>query len=80
MRRTTVAVIDSILLFWALGLGPLCWILRDGLGPNSVDSHGTDAVARFCLTFYWGPTLLALVALRLLLGRGTRRRAGTPDA
>lgn len=28
------------------GVG-LAWVLRDGLGPDSVESHGAEAVARF---------------------------------
>ena len=81
MRRATVAVLDSILLVWALAVGPLCWLLRDGLGPDSIDSHGTHAVARFLLTFYWGPTLVVLVALRLILQRREAgRRPGAPNA
>ena len=42
-------------------------VLNDGLGPNAVDSHGLHAVTRFCFTFYWGPVLAALIALRLWL-------------
>jgi hypothetical protein len=81
MRRATLAVIDSILVFWVLAIGPFCWLLRDGLGPGSVDSHGTHAVARFFLTFYWGPTLVVLVALCLVLRRwGADRRAVAPVA
>jgi hypothetical protein len=73
MRRAIAGVLDALVLFWALAIGPFCWILRDGLGPDAVDSHGPQAVARFLLTFYWGPVLATLVALRLLV---RRRRAG----
>ena len=62
------------LVFWAVGLGPLCWILRDGLGPRSVDSHGVNAVVRFLFTFYWGPVLAALAMLCLLCHRLIRAR------
>ena len=67
MRRAIAQALDGVVLFWALGIGPLCWILRDGLGPGAVDSHGAHAVVRFLLTFYWGPVLAALIALRLWL-------------
>ena len=69
-----VSVRDFLLLFllfsllfcilvWIVAVGPFCWMLRDGLGPDSVQSHGPHAVARFLGTFYWGPVLVALVAL-----------------
>ena len=57
MRRAIEAVLDALLMFWFLAIGPFCWFLRDGLGPGAVDSHGMHAVARFLLTFYWGPVL-----------------------
>jgi hypothetical protein len=72
MRRVVAAILDSLLIFWVLLVGPLCWILRDGLGPGAVDSHGVYAVLRFLFTFYWGPVLGALVVLRLAL----RERGG----
>jgi hypothetical protein len=76
MRQAISAALDGFALFWGLAIGPLCWLLRDGLGPGSVDSHGAHAVSRFLLTFYWGPVLVALVALRLLVRRrGAGRRA-----
>jgi hypothetical protein len=40
-------------------------VLRDGLGPDAVDSHGGPAVARFLMTFYWGPVMVALALLTL---------------
>jgi hypothetical protein len=63
------AILDGLLVFWALAVGPLCWLLRDGLGPDTVDSHGLHAVFRFCLTFHWGPVLASLATLRLIAGR-----------
>jgi hypothetical protein len=81
MRQAIAAVLDALLMFWALAIGPFCWILRDGLGPGSVDSHGWYAVARFLMTFYWGPTLALLLALRLLVRRwGAGARARAADA
>ncbi len=41
------------ILFWMvsllilLGSSQFAWALRDGLGPNSVDSHGLLALSRF---------------------------------
>jgi hypothetical protein len=52
-----------LLTVWLVGVGPLTWILRDGLGPGSVDSHGERAAVRFLMTFYWGPVACLLVVL-----------------
>lgn len=74
MTRAIVAVRDFLILsipsflqfcilLWVVAIGPFCWIMRDGLGPDSVESHGAHAVVRFLGTFYWGPVLLVLLAL-----------------
>jgi hypothetical protein len=62
-------VLDGLLLAWVVCFGPFCWILRDGLGPGSIDSHGMQAVFRFAMTFYWGPILVGLLLLRLAIHR-----------
>src|SRR2546426_109023 len=69
MRQVFAAVLDGLLVTWVAGIGPLCWILRDGLGPNSVDSHGARALVRFLMPSWWGPVLAALVVLRLAARR-----------
>jgi hypothetical protein len=69
MRNVLTTLLDGILAAWVIGLGPICWILRDGLGPNSVDSGGAMAVARFLMTLWWGPVLAGLVLLRLAARR-----------
>lgn len=60
------SLLGGALILWVVGIGPLCWILRDGLGPRSVDSHGLASVVRFLFTFYWGPVLAVLTVLYLL--------------
>jgi hypothetical protein len=62
MRHAIATILDGLLLIWIL-IGPICWILRDGLGPDSVASHGLHAVVRFLLTFYWGALFAALAIL-----------------
>ena len=74
LRDLATTSLSAFIGFWALAIGPLCWILRDGLGPNAVDSHGLYAIARFLMTFYWGPVLLLLVVLRLVVGNFMGRR------
>jgi hypothetical protein len=51
----------AYLIFWAAW----CWILRDGLGPDSVESHGRGAWARF-FGDVW--PVLAFVSLIALIG------------
>ncbi len=46
-------------MLWCM-LGVFAWAMRDGLGPDSVESHGWGAVSRLFWTFYWGPVLVAL--------------------
>ena len=51
---------------WAL----ICWVLRDGLGPDSLRSTGAVAFSRFVDQFWIAPVVgLALVAAALLLRR-----------
>ena len=54
-------------VLWVVCFGPLCWILRDGLGPNSTESHGLFAVYRLLGTCWWGPVLGILIALWVAL-------------
>ncbi|HWG41721.1 MAG TPA: hypothetical protein VN688_02970 [Gemmataceae bacterium] len=74
LREIILALLNAFLLFW-VAVSPLCWILRDGLGPGSVDSHGLHSIVRFLMTFFWGPILLLLVVLRVIAGRFLGRRA-----
>jgi hypothetical protein len=79
MRQAVAGAVYAVTLVWVAAVGPLCWLLRDGLGPGAVDSHGAEAVGRFLLTFGWGPTALALAAACLLV-RGRRAGRGATDA
>ncbi len=62
----------AALFVWVVFVGPFCWVLRDGLGPDSVSSSGFTAVCRALMTFYWGPVALlllaAIIASRYALG------------
>jgi hypothetical protein len=42
-------------LFLVLAVGPVIWILKDGLGPEATESLGFQALNRMFWTFYWGP-------------------------
>ena len=43
---------------------PFAWILRDGLGPDSLETFGFVAASKAFMTFYSGPIL----APELLIG------------
>lgn len=62
-----VRVLCLIALIVAIFMLPFAWVLRDGLGPNAIDSKGFAAVIK-TLTFPWFtvPSLLFLV-LRVLI-------------
>jgi hypothetical protein len=66
LRKVFLGLCSTLLFCWVMGAGPLCWILRDGLGPKAVDSSGWQAVNRFSRTFYWGPVAFALGLLTVL--------------
>jgi hypothetical protein len=67
------------LVFGLLGwcsFGVFAWIMRDGLGPDSVESGGWEAVIRLFWSFYWGPIFILLAAAVMLTGR----RSSAPDS
>lgn len=68
---TSVILTGSATLLLIVLLGPLAWILRDGLGPSSTESSGLQAFEKMLGTFYWGPltTVAALTFLGSLLWR-----------
>ncbi len=47
------------IFFWVVSLfalmygGVFVWAIKDGLGPESVESHGSVAVIRFCTGMAW---------------------------
>ena len=50
----------SALLF--LGIGTWTWFLRDGLGPDSIESFGAEALRRF-ITDFWPVAAFCLFLL-----------------
>jgi hypothetical protein len=65
--RVVELLLGFVLACWVLFVAPFAWILRDGLGPNAIDSTGGMAVARFLVTFWWGPVALLMVLVILAL-------------
>lgn len=45
------------------------WIMRDGLGPEAVDSDGFEALSRWFWCFYSGPALLLCITANVLWGK-----------
>ena len=65
-RRLVQAVVNGLLMFAVIALVPFAWIMRDGLGPDSITSSGIRAISRCFMTFYSGPILIGLVALAIV--------------
>ena len=70
LRPVLLILIDALLLVAVLFVAPFAWILRDGLGPDAVATHGVNAVAKAFTTFGVGPAILLLSIIRVLLGDG----------
>lgn len=58
-------LVHAALLCWIF-LAPFAWILRDGLGPDAVDSRGWEALRRSFNCMGWGPILLGLLLVNWL--------------
>ena len=54
---------------------PLMWMLRDGLGPNSVETNGWAVLRRFVPMLFVG---LALSGFVVLLRLCERKQGNTP--
>ena len=66
MAKFTEAMLNGLLVSVICFL-PIAWIIRDGLGPSSVESTGYEAILRCFKTFYIGPILIFLGVLKLSL-------------
>jgi hypothetical protein len=76
-RRILMAILQAALLAWA-ACSPLVWILRDGLGPDSVESGWAMSVFKFLVM--WGVPALSLAAPLFVLSLVDRRAAtGRPE-
>jgi len=73
MRQVIESLVFSLLAFTVAVLVPFAWIMRDGMGPDSVTSTGLPAVERCFQTFYSGPVLIGLLALAVVVRWSGRR-------
>jgi len=67
--KALLLLADALLVFMILCVLPFAWILRDGLGPDSVQSTGMAMIGKVFMTFYVGPLILVLISFDLLLRR-----------
>lgn len=74
VRNALLVFVDATLGFLVFCVLPISWILKDGLGPDMVESTGLEALWRTSMTFHVGPAILLFVSFDLLL-----RRAGNPE-
>ena len=66
-------------LICCISMAPFAWILRDGLGPDAVESQGWEALRRSFTFMGWGPILLALLLAHWLCKtRAPRPETGWP--
>lgn len=68
MRAALILPVVDVLLLLAVIAGlPFAWVLRDGLGPDSVTTTGLAAFSRTLAVYFVGPVILLLAALNLVL-------------
>ena len=70
MRFILLAFVDVTLGFLMICLLPFAWVLKDGIGPDSVSTTGLDAVWKCFMSFYVGPAILLFVFLDQILRVG----------
>jgi TRAP-type C4-dicarboxylate transport system permease small subunit len=63
MRKAIQVLVDALLVLSIIALVPFAWIMRDGMGPDSVTTSGGQAISRCFMTFYSGPILIGLIAI-----------------
>ena len=72
VRSLLLVLVDSFLVCAMVAVLPFAWMLRDGLGPDSVPTAGFTALARTFTTFHVGPAILLLTSLDLLIRSRTQ--------
>ena len=74
--RPLSTLVDAFLLISIFCCVPFAWILRDGLGPDSISISGFPAVKAAFMTFYAGPAILLFVGFQFLLRHITKSTEG----
>lgn len=78
MHESGKNLVDGLLLAALFILAPFAWILRDGLGPDSVPSTGWAAFGRWFSTFGTGYVLVGLL-LAAIAFRWLGKNRPSPD-
>lgn len=72
--RVMAALSSTTLIFW----GWWAWFLRDGMGPDSIESRGAQALVRFLGELWIPATLWALlIGTGLIILKAASRRRTT---
>ena len=66
LAKFTVAMLNSLLVS-VFSFFPIAWIIRDGMGPGSIESNGYEAILKCFKTFFVGQILILLGVLKLSL-------------
>ena len=66
LAKFTAAMLNSLLVL-VFSFLPIAWIIKDGMGPGSVESNGYEAILKCFKTFYVGQILILLGVLKLSL-------------
>lgn len=78
MRKAAQVIVDALLLFAVIALVPFAWLMRDGLGPDSVTSSGFQAISRCFMTFYSGSIVIGLTALSVVCHCTGKKKQAEP--
>lgn len=82
-RRIIAYGITVFSLGTLLVLGPLFWLVRDGLGPGAIESSGVEALRRFMADF-WPIAVLCffcfVIAFFIAPRRSTRKESVNPKS
>lgn len=58
--KISLVAATASLTFTLVLWGVITWLFRDGMGPDSIETTGVDAVVAFT-TFFWMPALIWIV-------------------
>lgn len=75
MMKAASVVVDTLLGFAVIALVPFAWIMRDGLGPDAVESSGASALGRCFMTFWAGPIVVTLAVAAISLHLVARKQS-----
>jgi hypothetical protein len=75
LRRGIALGLVLVALLLLLSLGSYSWLLRDGLGPDAVESSGFEALRRFWSDFWPVAAICGIICLAAFFVWPKRRRS-----